>query len=407
MVAQADVVVIGAGAFGCSAAYHLARRGLSVALLDRYAPASQTSPRAAGLFKQIQSSEAHTQIARLSIEQALAFERETGVPLPVEASGSLMVARTRAHAALIEREVAASRAWGVEIEMLGPAEAHRLCPWLETEELLACAYTPGDVYIEEPAALLSAYLYACAPLGVTVLPFTPVQAVRVENGQVSGVLTEHGLIATPVVVDAAGAWARLVGASARAQVPVVPMRHQLYITDAITGMSAKDPIVRLIDAAVYVRPCRGGLMMGGFEQNPLPMDAAPARPDFSMDKVPLDMAVLEGFAAEVADCVPELRAPSIAEHRAGLFTMTRDGRFLVGPVPGLRGFWAATGCNGSGFSSSPGIGQVLAEWIVTGQPPINMDLFAPARFADLSLDDADLRAAAVYQYSHYYDPEGL
>jgi len=94
----------------------------------------------------------------------------------------------------------------------------------------------------------------------------------------------------------------------------------------------------------------------------------------------------------------------VREHRGGLFTMTTDGRFLVGPAPEVRGFWSATGCNGSGFSLSPAIGQVLAEWITAGTPSIDLSALEPARFAGAALDDERLRAAAVWQYAHYYDP---
>jgi glycine/D-amino acid oxidase-like deaminating enzyme len=98
------------------------------------------------------------------------------------------------------------------------------------------------------------------------------------------------------------------------------------------------------------------------------------------------------------------KVAGVAEHRGGLFTMTADARFLLGPVPGLTGFWLATGCNGSGFSFSPALGQVMAEWIADGEPSIDITEFSPARFATQTLSDEDLTAACVWQYAHYYDP---
>lgn len=400
----ADAVVIGAGAFGLSVAYFLAREGAGrVVVLDRYAPGSQTSSRAAGLFKLIQGDELRTRLAQLAIETVLGFSEETGVHLPVERSGSLLVARTEAHATMIHREAEQSRRWGVDLELIDAFEVQRLAPYLEPEGILAACFIPGDVYIEEPANLLLAYQEAAAKCGVAIFDYTPVTGIRVRDGEVAGVTIPGGQIAAPVVVDAAGAWARQVGRLAGASVPVVPMRHQLYITQPIAGMEPSYPIVRIIDAAVYVRPARGGIMLGGFESSPLPLDPAERGESFSMDDVPLDFAVLEQLTGLIDHNVPALRQAGVQEHRGGLFTMTADGLFLVGPVPGVRGFWTITGCNGSGFSFSPALGRLLAEWIVHGEPPLDIRALSPERFTR-QLADEELVTAAVWQYTHYYTP---
>ena len=137
---------------------------------------------------------------------------------------------------------------------------------------------------------------------------------------------------------------------------------------AAAASTAAEPIVRVIDAAVYLRPARGGLMFGGFEADPAAArPAAPSRACFSTDDVPLDLGVLRDLAGQVAAEAPLAvagrrpgRPPSIA---AGLFTMSPDGRFVAGPVPDVPGLWVASGCNGSGFSSSLAIGEALASWI--------------------------------------------
>ncbi len=443
MDSQADAVVIGAGALGLSTALHLAKAGLGrVIVLDRFAPASQTSPRAAGLFKLIQPDETRTRLAALSVHKARGFAAEFGVELPVCASGSIMLARTEAHAAYVRQEAAQSRGWGVEVELIDAAEAHRLMPFLEPASILAAAYTPGDIYIEEPSSLLHAYLAAADRLGVLVVGTCPVTAIDLQGGAVTGVQTPRGAIEAPVVIDAAGAWARLVGRLAHASVAVAPVRHQLLITEPIAGIQEAQPILRIVDSAVYLRPSRGGLMLGGFESAPLPLDPAAAdrstlasphhgaqaaanrtaskgqsRPastatgqvaptdhEFSMDDVPLDRAVLDGLAATVRRQVPAIDGAGVQEHRGGLFTMTPDGRFLAGPAPEVRGLWLATGCNGSGFSSSPAIGQALAEWIVGGEPSIDLGILSPGRFMGANMDETELQRLGAYQYAHYYDP---
>ena len=403
MISEADAVVVGAGALGLSTAFHLARFGVRrVALIDRFAAGSQTSARAAGLFKLVQADETRTRLARLSVQKVTRFMEETGVPLEVVRSGSLLVSRTPEHAVLVREEARQSQAWGVDVQLVDGDEAHRLMPLLEGQGIRAACHTPGDVYIDEPSSLLQAYLEACRRQGVTLIPDTPVTGIRVTGGQVEGVATSAGEISARIVVDAAGAWARAVAELAAVRAPIVPVRHQLYITEPIAGSRPDDPIVRVVDTAVYLRPARGGLMLGGFEPDPLPID--PRVPGFSVDDVPLDLAVLTGLAATVARQVPAIQKSAVREHRGGLFTMTTDGTFLVGPTPEVRGFWSATGCNGSGFSLSPAIGQVLAEWITAGTPSIDLSALQPARFAGTALDDERLRAAAVWQYAHYYDP---
>jgi len=149
-------------------------------------------------------------------------------------------------------------------------------------------------------------------------------------------------------------------------------------------------------------------MVGGFEADPLPLDPGGQSASFSTDDVPLDLVVLRKMADQVAAEAPVAStasadsAASVAEHRGGLFTMSPDGRFVAGPVPGVDGLWVASGCNGSGFSSSPAIGEALASWITSGAAPGGMEALAPGRFGFLA--DEELVSRGVWQYAHYYDP---
>ena len=404
-VTQADVVVIGAGAFGLSVGYQLAALGAgTVVVLDRFAPASQTSPRAAGLYKLVQADETRGRLAHLSVEVIRGFTEATGVPLDYVASGSLLAARTPEHAALLDEEARAAASWGTELVPIDGAEMRRLAPYLTGRDIRSAYHIPGDIYIEEPRWLLEAYLAALDRLGAFVVGIVPVTGITIEGGEVSRVATPRGDILTPLVVDAAGAWAREVGALAGVDVPVAPVRHQLLITRPIAGMSPTEPIARIIDASAYFRPARGGLMMGGMESDPLALDPR-HNPDFTMADTPLDMSVLDRFADALGPLVPALGDTPIAEHRGGLFTMTADARFLAGPVPGVRGLWTATGCNGSGFSISAGVGRALAEWIVGGEPPLDMSSLDPGRFGPGPFDNDELTAAGLYQYANYYTPE--
>jgi glycine/D-amino acid oxidase-like deaminating enzyme len=168
-------------------------------------------------------------------------------------------------------------------------------------------------------------------------------------------------------------------------------------------MSVNEPIARIVDASAYLRPARGGLMMGGMESDPIAID--PRRdPDFSMPDTPLDRRILDGFTEALGPLVPALGDTPVAEHRGGLFTMTPDARFLAGPIPGVHGLWTATGCNGSGFSISAGIGRALAEWIIGGEPTMDLSSLDPGRFGPDPFDDHELTSAGLWRYANYYTP---
>lgn len=404
---EADAVVIGAGALGLATTYSLAKAGVPrIVLLDQFEPATQASARAAGLFKLLQSSEVKTRLAARSVEIVRGFEAESGVPLPFVNSGSIYAARTPQHASMVEAEVEDGRGWGVELVRIDNAEAHRLAPYLAGKRLLSAYHIPGDIYVEEPRSMLLAFWQAAERLGARVIGHAPVTGIRVESGAVTAVATPRGEIRTPLVVDSAGVWSRIVGRMAGVDVPVQPVRHHLRITSPVAGVDPVQPVVRLIDAATYVRPARGGIMYGGFEQDPLALDPANLGDGFSMDRLPLDHAVNDRFRDAVLDELPDLAATTVQEQRGGMFTMTADGMFLVGPSDAARGFWVASGCNGSGFSLAAGIGSALAEWIVGGAPPFDVTPLAPDRFAASGMTDAQLQAAGISQYVNYYTPTG-
>ncbi len=399
-----DVAVIGAGALGLSTALHCALSGRSVAVLERLTAGSQASGRAAGLFKSVQADELRTRLARRSIARAASFADWAGVPLAVASPGSFLIARTAQHRELLARELAQSRHWGADVREATPAQLADGLRYYKAVGDDFALWCPEDVYIAEPASLIEALLAACLRHGAVVTEHEPVIGIPVTSGRVAGVETEHGSITARVVVDAAGGWIRQVAALAGADVPVATVRHQLLITGPTAQVDPADPIARVVDAAVYLRPARGGLMVGGFEPEPLPVDPRHQDASFSTDDVPLDLGVLRRLADQVTTEVPAAASTEIAVHRGGLFTMSPDGRFVTGPVPDLPGLWVASGCNGSGFSSSLGIGEALASWITTGAAPPGMTALSPARFGPLP--DESLITRGVWQYAHYYDPVG-
>jgi glycine/D-amino acid oxidase-like deaminating enzyme len=403
MIEAAECVVIGSGALGSSVAYHLARGGKQVALIDKHALGSQTSPRAAGLTSQARGTDLMTRLAKRAVRKIEGFEQETGEKLVFYQPGALKIARTAEHVEQLKSELERGKRWETGLQAISPAEARAMNPFLETKDILAVNISPTDLYFE-PSQLPNNYARAAAKLGVTMLPNTLVSGVVLRNGGVAGVETEHGTIRCETIVDAAGAWLRAMAALAGGHVRVVPTRHQLLITEPIDGVQPMQPITRIIDANVYVRPDEGGLMLGGYEANPLqyPAGTLPAR--FDIADLKLDLGVLRRLADSVRDQLPVFqRVPDeirLRIHRGGLPTMTADGEHTVGQVPGVRGLYVAGGCCVGGLSISPAIGEALAAWIIDGAPPMDLSPLAPGREGGIS--EEVLEAACRRQYAHHY-----
>jgi glycine/D-amino acid oxidase-like deaminating enzyme len=403
MIDAAECVVIGSGALGSSVAFHLAMAGRQVALVDKHALGSQTSPRAAGLTSQARGTDLMTQLAKRAVRKIEGFEAETGEQIVFDQPGALKIARLPHHVEQLRREVERGRRMATGIEMISPQEARRKNPFLHTTGILGVIYSPTDLYLE-PSQIPKLYARAAERHGATMLPHTLVTGIATRNGAVSGVETEHGTIRCETVVDAAGAWLRAVAALSGANVAVVPTRHQLLITEPIEGVDAMQPITRIIDVNVYVRPDGGGLMLGGYEQTPLQYDAQALPARFDIADLPLDLGVLRGFADSVRQQLPIFqRVPGeigLRVHRGGLPTMTADGEHTVGPVPGVRGLYVAGGCCVGGLSMAPAIGEALAAWITDGAPPMDLSPLAPGR--EGAMDEEGLKAACRLQYAHHY-----
>ena len=345
------------GGLGASTAFHLARAGLSVALLDKADLASQTSPRAAGLSGTLRSDDAMTRIAALSVQMIERFEADTGEKLIFFQPGSLKIARRPEHEAQLHNEVARGQKLGLDVALITLEEAQRLMPYLCTEGVRAVMHMRTDVYLE-PVQIPALYARAAGRLGAALLPNTRVEEILPRSRRRSRACAPiAGEIRSPVVVDAAGGWLRLVAAMGGSSVKLVPTRHQLMITVPLPKVRPEQPITRIIDANVYVRPDKGGLMLGGYEPDPVQYDMRDLPPDFGIDDLKLDVSVLRRLAESVAVQFPIFKDVALQEYRGGLPTMTADGEHVVGAAPGLAGLFVIGGCCVGGLSTAPALGR--------------------------------------------------
>src|SRR5262245_44947550 len=330
MIKHADVIVIGSGALGAATAFYLVNRGArNVALVDKHDIASQTSPRAAGMVNCVRKSELMIELIKLAVDRIKRFTEETGQPLDWVNSGSLRVARRPQDAEVIERDLERGGRLGLDVERISPQEAHRLNPFLEADGVVAAMRVGNDMYFD-PAQVAIGFARAAAAKGATLLPHTAATRVLIEQGRVTGVDTDNGPIRAPIVVDAAGAWTRQIAEAVGIRVPLVPTAQQLFVTEPLPGARADLPMVRIMDAAVYMRPCDRGFLWGVYEEDPRFFDMSALGDKFQIKDMALDPNVLWRYAQDVKPQLPVLLEGRVREHRGGVPMMTGDGQRIVG-----------------------------------------------------------------------------
>jgi glycine/D-amino acid oxidase-like deaminating enzyme len=397
MTGRVDAVVVGAGCFGASVAYHLVKAGREVVLIDKAQVASQTSARGAGIATVVSRDEAFGPITRSAAERLLSIGDELDADLIVYRTGSVRLTRQPHLVDNIRREVSLGRAQNVRVRELSRSEAEELVPYLRCDEALAITYTADDVYLQEPVQLPLAFVAAGRRAGLDVHEHTPVVDIRPERDGSSTVVTTETEIRAASVVDTTGAWIRNVPWRTGVDVPVAPMRHQLAITTPLPDVRPTAPMLKVVDASTYVRPHRSALLLGVFEASPRNFPIA-SEPDADARDLDLDPEPLENARADIATLIPSLGDARLEEIRGGLVTMTADGRLIIDRAPEGVGPYIATGCNAGGLTISPRVGELVAEWITSGAKPSALRPFAMSRRSLSGCDGLQSWVRAVEQY---------
>ena len=279
MKSQARVVIIGGGITGCSIAYHLTQMGWTdVVLLDKGELTSGATFHAAGLVGQLRSSVNITKVLKYSIELYSRLEEETGQHTGWSAVGGLRIASSKNRMEELRRSAAMAKTFGLPMELISPKEACDLFPVMEKKGIIGAANLPTDGQID-PSGVTYALAKGAKDRGATIDTETRVTGIHLKNGAVDEVLTEKGNIKTEIVVNAAGIWAPEIGKMVGISIPIIPMEHQYIITKPIEGVRKGMPTMRDPDLLVYFREEVGGLIMGGYEHNPIP---------WALDGIPKD-----------------------------------------------------------------------------------------------------------------------
>lgn len=396
------IVIIGAGAIGCALAYSLARAGeTDVLVLEKTQITHGSTWHAAGLVGQLRGKRALTRLMQNSVAVFDRLERETGLAIDWKKVGSLRLAASDARWSEIRRSMQLAKSFGFEAHQVTPAEAKDLFPHIDPKGVVGAAYVPSDGYID-PYALTMAYAAAARAAGIRIEEGVCVTDIPVDGRRALGVVTDHGTISADIVVNCAGYWARRVGAMAGVALAAGVIEHQYFVTEKGLNLPANLTTLRDPDKNFYLKPDVGGAFaIGGWE------DGAPGcwkqwPPfEFARELFPANMDRLSLFALPAAERLPVLNDIGIRTIINGPIPVSADGEPVMGLAPELDNLYVACGFT-AGIAASGGAGEAMANWILHGDPGLDLWPFDVRRFGPPQARAAYLEERASESYGAYY-----
>ena len=378
-----DYVIVGGGVVGASIAYHLASKSAGkILLLERNDVASAASSRAAGLILQTTIKFAKTPLVKCTVDTIPALEKELGEKVGYHKVGSLRVAASEDRVTELDAMARDALKWDIPVQWPSKADVDAMVPWLDASTILRTMFLPTDGYID-PYLLTMFYARAARGRGVVVRPRTNVRDVLVGKGRVKGVITDAGKIACGTVVDACGAWAAVFSHRIGFPLPMAPVRSHYWIAEPSEAYGGEHPIIIIPDVAAYTRPELGGLILGVQEAHSATFDAREIPDDpgtFSPTRGEEHWDTLADAFEGLRQFFPAIANAQFSGYMCGLSSYTPDGEIILGPVPGVSGFYAAAGDCGSGIALSAGIGEAITDLILGQNPTFDVEPFRPDRF---------------------------
>ena len=370
-MATADAVIVGGGVIGASIAYHLATRGVpNIVVLERDTLGSGSTSKNAGGIRQQFSSEINVRLSQRSVPRFEAFEAEMGIDPAFRQVGYLFLITAERDVAPFERSLALWKRLGVPAIRIERDAVHALFPEIVTADVRFATFCAKDGHAD-PNSILQGYVRRARDLGVRFVEGAAVTAIDREAGHVSAVHAGGERIACPLVIDAAGAWAGEVGRLAGADLPIVPLRRQIFVTERVPDLDREFPLTIEFASGLYMHRESGGVLLGMADPNDRPGFDESVNWDFLPDVVERAMARL-----------PLLEQATVRTAWGGLYENTPDKHPIVGRVEGLDGFLCAAGFSGHGLMHAPAIGELVTELVVDGRPSLDLTPLRAGRFAE-------------------------
>ncbi len=400
--AQAQIVIVGGGIAGSSLAYHLTKLGRKdVVLLERGRLTCGTTWHAAGLIMQVRGTHSLTEMARYNVELYAGLEAETGQATGFKQNGTLGVCRTKDRLHEAKRTATIAKSFGIEAHMIGPAEVKELYPAINQELVEGAIYIPKDGQTN-PVDTTMSLIAGAKQRGARVFENTPV--LRLEQGT-SGAYrleTAGSAIECETLVLACGLWTRDLAAQLGVRVPLYACEHMYVVTEPLDFVEPTLPVLRDPDGYVYVKEDAGKLLVGAFEPEgkPLPMEKLPPDPQFV--ELPEDLDHYALPMTKAMEILPVLETAGISKFMNGPESFTPDLLFALGEAPGRRNCFVSAGYNSEGIEFAPGAGRALAEWIVEGEPTMDLSHVDIARFHPFQVNRAYLQERAGESLGLHY-----
>jgi sarcosine oxidase, subunit beta len=382
MRSTADVVIVGGGCMGCSLAWHLAQRGLTnIVLIEREAQlATGSTGRNAGGVRHQFSHPANISLSIESIAVMADFEARVGTPIDFHQDGYLFLVSRTSNVTAFQQNIARQRSMGVDVQWLSPEEAAGLAPGIDIAGVRGAAWCAADG-VADPNGVTMGFAKGAQARGVEIVRETEVTGVKLAGHRIAEVQTSRGNISTPVLVNAAGPWAKAIGRYCGVDVPVEPERRHIFIATPERGGSwdapewaGRMPRTRVLvidfESTFYFHREGPGLLFGMGDPDETPGFDTTVRWDF-LPKV-TEVAVTR---------LPAMADAAVSHAWAGLYEMTPDHNPIIGPSGDVTGFYTIAGFSGHGFQHAPAAGRILAD-VMTGQDPrFDLAPFATDRFA--------------------------
>ncbi len=377
-----QVCVIGGGVVGCSVLYHLTKYGWSdIMLVERSELTSGSTWHAAGGFHTINGDTNMAALQGYTIRLYRELEELTGMSCGLHHVGGLTLAETPERLDMFKAERAKHRFMGLETFLVTPSEIAKIAPLTNLEGVIGGLFDQLDGHLD-PSGTTYAYAKAATLAGAEIITHNPVLETNQLNDGSWSVVTRNGTIHAEHVVNAAGLWAREVGRMAGIYLPLHPMEHQYIVTEKLAEFAdAESEYPHVVDPAGenYLRQEGKGLCIGFYEQNCKPWAVGETPSDFGHELLADDLDRISKSIDHAYFRYPVLERAGVKRIINGPFTFASDGNPLVGPVPGLRNYWAACGVM-AGFSQGGGVGLTLAQWMVEGEPERDTFALDVARF---------------------------
>ncbi|WP_281857208.1 GcvT family protein [Litoreibacter halocynthiae] len=400
---SARIVVIGGGAIGTSIAYHLAKAGeRDVVLLEKTRLTEGATWHAAGLVGQFRSQQNLMSLMNDSVRLFDGLSADTGQEIGWKKVGSMRVAASEDRWQELLKSYSSARAVGFEMQMLTPSEAKKLYPLMQVDDLVGAAFIPEDGHVD-PYSLTQAYAKGIRKYGGRVIEQVMVTDLVRDGARISHVVTDHGTIEAEIVVNAAGIWARQLGWMAGIDLPAGVVQHQYFVTEKTPDIPDDIPAFRDPDGGYYAKPEPGALAIGGWEKTTdcvNPKDGFPWENSRHLFDANIDR--MEEVFLPAAHRIPLLNDLGVRTVINGPIPISPDGEPVMGPVPGLENFFVACAFT-SGIAASGGAGKAAANWMLEGDPGLDLWAFDLRRFGGLHAGHLFLHDRAVESYTRYYD----